>query len=64
MRVRRMTKEQGANVGLERFPNFHRTGSVRGMKKLYYGQHCLLIRCGSYIYNVSSRPDIYYAASI
>lgn len=41
-------------------PNFHRSGSITGMKKLYYGEGALLVRCGSYIYNVTSKPDIYY----
>ena len=63
MRVRRMTIEQGRRVGIDRFPNFHRTGSVRGMKRLYYGED-FLVRCGSYIYNVSSEPRIYYQASV
>lgn len=49
MRVKRMTVEEGKRVGISRFPNFHKTGSVRGMKKLYYGQNCLLVRCGDYI---------------
>ena len=30
------------------------------MKKVYYGRDALLVRCGSYIYNVSSAPEIYY----
>lgn len=64
MRVRRMTVEQGLRVGIDRFPNFHRIGGVRGMKRLYYGKDCLLIRCGNYVYNVSSEPRIYYQASI
>ena len=64
MRVRRMTIEQGLRVGIDRFPNFHRSGSVRGMKRLYYGKDCLLVRCGSYIYNVSSEPQIYFQASV
>lgn len=42
------------------FPNFDKTGSIRGMKKLYYGKNALLVRCGNYIYNVSSEPSIYY----
>ena len=63
MRVRRMTIEQGMGAGLSRFPNFHKTGSVWGMKKLYYGSKCLLVRCGDYIYNVSSEPHIYYQAT-
>lgn len=50
MRVKRMTIEQGKRVGISRFSNFHKTGSVRGMKRLYYGYKCLLVRCGSYVY--------------
>lgn len=49
---------------LSEFPNFHRTGSITGMKKLYYGKGALLVRSGSYIYNVTSEPDIYYNESI
>ena len=58
-----MTIEQGKRVGIERFPNFHKTGSVRGMRKLYYGKGCLWVRCGSYIYNVSAEPNIYHQAT-
>lgn len=64
MRVKRMTIEQGKRVGIDRFPNFHHTESVRGMKKSFYGKSCLLVHCGSYIYNVSSEPQIYYQATI
>ena len=35
------------------------TGSIAGMKKIY-GKEALLVRCGSWIYNVTSKPDIYY----
>lgn len=49
---------------LSEFPDFHKSGSIRGMKKLYYGKDALLVRCGSYIYNVTSKPEIYeWAAS-
>jgi len=64
MRVRRMTIEQGRRVQIDRFPNFHKTGIVRGMKRLYYGENCLLIRCGQYYYNVTAEPHIYYQAKI
>lgn len=64
MRVKRMTVAEGERVGIDRFPNFHKTGSIRGMKKLYYGSECLLVRCGSYIYNVTSEPQIYNQATI
>ncbi len=30
--------------------------------KQYYGVAALLVRCGSYIYNVTSEPNIYYNA--
>lgn len=62
MKVRRITKEEGKRVNISRFPNFHKSGSIRGMKKLYYGVAALLVRCGSYIYNVTSEPNIYYNA--
>lgn len=62
MKVRRITKEEGKRVNISRFPNFHESGSIRGMKKQYYGVAALLVRCGSYIYNVTSEPNIYYNA--
>ena len=54
------TIAEGKALGLERFPNFHKTGSILGMKQQYYGMSALLIRCGSYIYNVTSDPKIYW----
>ena len=44
---------------LDEFPNFHRSGSIKGMKELYYGKNALLIRHGNYIYNVTGNPEIY-----
>ena len=64
MRTRRLNKEQGKQCNISRFPNFHKSGSIRGMKRIYYGMDALLVRCGDYIYNVSSEPNIYYQASI
>lgn len=51
-------------IKLSEFPNFHKSGSIKGMKKLYYGKDALLVRNGSYIYNVTSEPEIYYNESI
>lgn len=42
------------------FANFHKSGSIRGMKKMYYGKGALLVRCGSYVYNVTPQPNIYF----
>lgn len=56
MKVRRITKEEGKRVNISRFPNFHKSGSIS------YGVAALLVRCGSYIYNVTSEPNIYYNA--
>lgn len=58
MRVKYLSVKSG--VDLSSFPNCHYTGSVYGMKKLYYGRDALLVRSGSYIYNVSSSPEIYF----
>lgn len=60
-RVKRLYVSDGKSIGIERFPNFSVTGSVTGMRNLYYGENALLVRCGSYIYNVSRQPDIYYS---
>lgn len=62
-KTKRMTVEQGKRVGISEFPSFSVTGSIRGMKKLYYGKDALLVKCGSYIYNVTSRPEIYNQAN-
>lgn len=43
------------------FPNFSASGSIRGMKKLYYGLDALLIRSGSYIYKVTEEVYNFYS---
>ena len=50
MRTRRLSKEQGKQGNISRFPNFHKSGSIKGMKRIYYGMDALLVRCGDYIY--------------
>lgn len=52
MRVKYMKKELKEKYNLEQYPNFHFTGSINGMKELYYGQNCFLVRSGQWIYNV------------
>lgn len=47
---------------LSNYPNFSKTGSIKVMKDKYYGKDALLVRCGSYIYDVTSSPEIYNAA--
>lgn len=59
-RVRYLKKADGARVMISEFPNFDRTGSISGMKKLFYGKSALLVRCGAYIYNVTADPSIYW----
>ena len=66
-RVKYLKVADGERLKIDRFPNFSRTGSIRGMKDKYYGKDALLVRCGSYIYNVSGRgeggqngPNIYH----
>lgn len=57
-----MTKEEGQRVNLSRFPNFHISGSITGMKRRYYGMDALLVACGQFVYNVTSEPEIYNQA--
>lgn len=60
MKTKTLYSQDAKKVGISRFPNFHKSGSISGMKRLYYGKNALLVRCGSWIYNVSSEPEIYY----
>lgn len=60
MRTKQMTISEGTEYNLSQYPNFHKSGSISGMKKLYYGKDALLVRCGSYIYNVPL--NVYNAA--
>ena len=62
--IKRMTKDEGERWNLSDFPNFSATGSVRGMREKHYGNDALLVRCGGYIYNVSSKPEIYEVATL
>lgn len=61
-RVKYLNVKDGERVNIDRFPNFHGSGSISGMKKMFYGKDALLVRCGSYIYNVSREPHIYEMA--
>lgn len=59
-RVKYMNKKNKKIYNLSQYPNFSATGSIYGMKKLYYGMDALLVRSGSWIYKVPR--EIYYAA--
>lgn len=60
MKTKTLYKRDAEKTQIRRFPNFHKSGSIFGMKKFYYGKDALLVRCGSQIYNVSSEPELYY----
>lgn len=62
MKTKWLPIEHGKIVNIDQFPNFHKSGSIREMKKQFYGENALLVRCGNYIYNVTSKPEIYYQA--
>ena len=52
MKTRYLKVRDGEKLNISQYPNFSATGSIAGMKKLYYGKDSLLVRCGSWIYNV------------
>ena len=61
MKVRYLPVKYYEVFKLYNYPNFHKSGSITGMKKLYYGENALLVRCGEYIYNVSCNSKIYWS---
>jgi hypothetical protein len=54
MKTKTISTERGKELGIEEFPNFSIHGSIIGMKKHFYGKNDLLVRCGSFIYNVTN----------
>lgn len=50
MRVKTVYIADKPKCNLSSFPNFHISGSIKGMKEKYYGKDALLVKCGSYIY--------------
>ena len=62
MKTKKLSVKDYEKYDLGSFPNFSANGSIRGMKEQYYGKNALLVKCGSYIYNVTSKPEIWEAA--
>lgn len=60
MKTKTMSTSSPYAAQLVELPNFSASGSISGMKKQFYGQDALLIRCGSYIYNATSKPELYH----
>lgn len=52
MKTKTISVKEGEAINIDQYPNFSVTGSIRGMKNLYYGKNASLIRCGRYVYNV------------
>lgn len=41
MRTKTLYRCDAQKIDISRFPNFHITGSITGMKKLYYGKNAI-----------------------
>ena len=54
MKTKTLNRRDGEAVNISQFPNFSVTGSIAGMKNMYYGKDALLVRCGSWIYHVGN----------
>ena len=55
MKLKYCSVKRKESLNLSNFPNFHKAGSIAGMKKLYYGKNALLVQSGDYIYNVDEQ---------
>lgn len=62
MKTKYLKVKDGERLNIDCFPNIHKSGSIKGMKALYWRHNPLLVRCGSYIYNVQDCPEIYNQA--
>lgn len=43
----------GRPSDIENRPCIHVTGSVKGMRKMFWGYECDVVRCGNWIYKVN-----------
>ena len=58
-KVKTIPRNLAEKFNLDSFPNFLYGGNILAMKREVYGKDALLVRCGKYIYNVTSQPEIY-----
>lgn len=56
--LRLINKNLFEKYNMDSFPSMHRRFPLREIRK-YFGRKAMLVRCGSYIYNVSKNPEIY-----
>jgi len=61
-RCKYLSKKHPQAGGLGQCASFSASGSIAGMKKLYYGKDALLVRSGNVIYNVTPFPHLYHLA--
>ncbi len=57
-KMKKLNIEDGQRLNISRLPNFHKSGSVKGMKKLYYGKNALLVKCGD-LYIIAQQNQIF-----
>ena len=50
-----------AKWDLSVYPSMFANGSVKGMKRMYWGKGALCVRYKGFIYNVSASPEIYFS---
>jgi len=62
MKTKTIYIQDKEKFSLSAYPNFSKTGSIKGMKDKYYGKDALLVKCGAWIYDVTASPEIYNAA--
>ena len=55
MRTVRIKKHWGHHLKLGSFPNAGPNPNITGMKKHYWGQNALIVKCGVYIYKVDAQ---------
>ena len=62
MRTKTLYKADGDRLKIDRFPCFHVTGSIAGMKNCSMARMPCWCAVEAWIYNVSKEPIIYYIA--
>lgn len=50
--VRYLKVKEGERLRIDRYPSFHKTGSLTGMRKKFGWEKAIVVLCGSWYYSV------------
>lgn len=60
--LRRLPATKANQQALDNLPNFGPNGNLTGMRLHFGWEDAMPVKCGAYVYDCTSRPEIYNRA--